>query len=126
VSPYVDPAEQLAVELYVQDIGASAEFYEGLGFRLVRREGKFAELGWEKSRLFLEEVKGQPDPPDTPVANIRILVRDVDSYWDKCRELGLLVIRAIEDRPYGLRDFTVLSPDGIGLRFATKLKPAQR
>ncbi len=28
---------------------------------------------------------------------------------------------AIGNRYYGLRDFTVVSPDGIGLRFASKL-----
>jgi hypothetical protein len=36
--------------------------------------------------------------------------------------MHLPVIRAIGDRYYGLRDFTVVSPDGIGLRFASYLK----
>jgi hypothetical protein len=49
------------------------------------------------------------------------MVSDVDRYWKLCQELKLPVKRKIGDRYYGLRDFTVVSPDGIGLRFASKL-----
>jgi hypothetical protein len=55
------------------------------------------------------------------VANVRIMVGDVDRYWKLCQEMKLPVKREIGNRYYGLRDFTVVSPDGIGLRFASKL-----
>lgn len=122
--PYVEASEQLIVELYVRDIKASTAFYERLGFRVVRQEPTFVELGWENSRLYLEQVPGQPPPPATLVANVRIMVPDVDRYWKLCRELKLPVKHAIGDRYYGLRDFTVVAPDGIGLRFASKLAQA--
>lgn len=35
--------------------------------------------------------------------------------------MGVQVIRPVENRSYGLRDFTIAGPDGIGLRFATRL-----
>ncbi len=35
--------------------------------------------------------------------------------------MNLTVVKEIADRDYGLRDFTVVSPDGIGLRFASRL-----
>jgi hypothetical protein len=88
----------------------------------VRKEPDFVELGWDDSRLYLEQLAGQPAPPTTLVANVRIMVPDVDRYWKLCQEMKLTVKRAIGDRYYGLRDFTVVSPDGIGLRFASKLK----
>ena len=119
---YVKSSEQLVVELYVRSIKESTAFYEKLGFKALRREPTFVELGWEDSRLFLEQLPGQPAPPTTLVANIRIMVPDVDRYWDQCTKLGLHVKRRIGDRDYGLRDFTVVSPDGIGLRFASTLK----
>jgi catechol 2,3-dioxygenase-like lactoylglutathione lyase family enzyme len=119
---YVEAAEQLIVEIYVCDIKQSTAFYERLGFKAVRKEPTFVELGWDDSRLYLEQLADQPAPPTTLVANVRIMVPDVDRYWKLCQEMKLPVKRAIGDRYYGLRDFTVVSPDGIGLRFASKLK----
>ena len=54
--------------------------------------------------------------------NVRIVVPDVDRLWAVVGRLGFVVERPIEDRAYGLRDFTVLDPDGFGLRFATPLR----
>jgi len=118
---YVDSGEQLVVELYVRNVQESTAFYEKLGFKALRKEPTFVELGWENSRLFLEQFPNQPAPPATLVANIRIMVPDVDRYWKICGEMQLPVKNPIANRYYGLRDFTVVSPDGIGLRFASKL-----
>lgn len=112
---YVQPNEQLVVELCVQNLRRSVDFYERLGFRIKRREAHFAELVWEDSRLFIEEIPKQPVPPKVPTANVRIMVPDVDRYWALTREMKLPVIRPLEDRYYGLRDFTVLSADGVAL-----------
>ena len=117
---YVEAREQLIVELYVRDVKRSTAFYEQLGFTVVRKEPTFVELGWDDSRMYLEQIPGQPAPPETVVANVRIMVADVDRYWKLCQQMKLPVKRAIGDRYYGLRDFTVVSPDGIGLRFASK------
>lgn len=118
---YVAADEQLVVEIYVRDVKRSAAFYEKLGFKIRRREPLFVELGWDDSRLYLEQIPGQPAPPKTLVANIRIMVPDVDRCWTQCGELKLPVVKPIADRDYGLRDFTVASPDGVGLRFASRL-----
>jgi len=121
-SKYVEAPEQLIVEIYVRDVKRSTAFFEQLGFAVVRGEPTFVELGWDDSRLYLEQLPAQPNPPATMVANIRIMVSDVDRYWRLCQEMKLPVKRAIGDRYYGLRDFTVVAPDGIGLRFASKLR----
>lgn len=118
---YVEAAEQLVVELFVRNVKKSAAFYEQLGFKVIRKEPTFVELGWDDSRLFLQQIPAQPKPPATLVANIRIMVPDVDLYWKLCRKMKLPVRHAVGDRNYGLRDFIVVSPDGIGLRFASKL-----
>jgi len=118
---YVEADEQLVVEIYVRDVKQSAAFYEKLGFKIRRKEPGFVELGWESSRLFFEQIPGQPAPPKTLVANIRVMVPDVDRYWTLCGDMKLPVVKPIADRDYGLRDFTVVSPDGVGLRFASRL-----
>ena len=109
------------VEIHVRDVEASARFYRTFGFQLLRTEPDFAELLWDKSRLLLEGVAGQPEPPGTVMANMRIMVPDVERYWHMVQEMGLRVVRTLGERDYGLREFTVVSPDGLGLRFATRL-----
>jgi hypothetical protein len=66
-----------------------------------------------------------PLPPQDPVGNIRIMVPNVDDYWTLSRNLGARIIRPIENRGYGLRDFTIAGPDDLGLRFATHLTDVQ-
>ena len=113
--------EQLVLELYTRTLSASVEFYQRFGFRLVRAESHFVELAWDRTQLYLEEVEDAPEPGGRTVGNVRVLVPDVDRYWALAQELGCTVIRPIEDRYYGLRDFTIAGPDGVGLRFATRL-----
>lgn len=120
-SNYVPSNEQLAVEIYVRDLRLSLEFYQKLGFKLLRQEQAFAELAWEDSRLMLEEFKQMPSPPPFPLANIRVMVPNVDEYRALAKEIGARIFREIGDRYYGLRDFTLVGPDGIGIRFATGL-----
>lgn len=117
----VELAEQLVVEIMVRDLDRSLAFYTALGFTLERRDGGFAALRWEDRWLFLDQRDDLPALLGPARANVRILTADVDKVWATAQTLGLPVERPIADRYYGLRDFTVLDPDGFGLRFATPL-----
>jgi catechol 2,3-dioxygenase-like lactoylglutathione lyase family enzyme len=127
---YIDSTEQLVTEILVKDIHVSTAFYLRLGFQLLRDGGDFVELIWEEHRLFLAElsafrdvgnVTSQP-PPQFPLANVRVMVADVDHYWKLANEIGARIVVPIADRYYGLRDFTIADPDGFGVRFASKLQ----
>jgi catechol 2,3-dioxygenase-like lactoylglutathione lyase family enzyme len=123
----IDPAqpmpmnEQLILELYTSNIAASVAFYQQFGFRLLRTEPHFVELGWDQTQIYLEETADAPEPNGRIVGNIRVLVPDVDRYWTLTQGLGCTIIKPIEDRYYGLRDFTIAGPDGVGLRFASRV-----
>jgi catechol 2,3-dioxygenase-like lactoylglutathione lyase family enzyme len=119
-TPWVDPTEQLVVEVFVRDLERSLRFYQGLGFELYERHGRFAGLRWEGHRFFLHERPDLPSP-GTPVANVRVMVPDVDACWRRYVAMGARVVAPIGDRDYGLRDFTIADPDGFGVRFATRL-----
>ncbi len=121
LAPHVHPTEQLVVELFVRDIGRSTAFYRKLGFELLRDDGSFVELTWEGNRLFLDEHGDLPEVPGPPQANVRVLVGDVDAWWARAKALDAPVLRSIADRHYGLRDFTILDPDGFGVRFGSRL-----
>jgi catechol 2,3-dioxygenase-like lactoylglutathione lyase family enzyme len=117
-APFVEPGHQLVVEVYVRDLARSLAFYASLGFELRRRTPGFAELEWEGHLFFLDE---RPDlvPPPGPLANVRVMVPDVDTRWRRVQAAGVPVVVPIGDRGYGLRDFTVADPDGFGIRFAS-------
>jgi len=126
---YVDSSQQLVTEILVRDIGRSTAFYRSLGFELARDGGDFVELSWEGSFLYLAELSAFPDSPRSPApsapafppANVRVMVPDVDRLWALANEVGATVVIPVDDRYYGLRDFTIADPDGFGVRFATLL-----
>lgn len=128
-SRYVDPTEQLVVEIVVRDIERSVAFYRSLGFVLLRDGGDFVELTWEGHRLFLADISAfhgagpaeVTPPPGFPLANVRVMVPNVDEWWGVASDVGARVIVPIGDRYYGLRDFTIADPDGFGVRFASLL-----
>ena len=130
MSRYVDPTEQLVTEIVVKDIRRSVDFYRRLGFKLLRDGGDFVELTWEDHRLFLAELSAFRDAqgtvpaatPPFPLANVRVMVPNVDEYWKLVTEIGARIIIPLADRYYGLRDFTVVDPDGFGVRFANVLR----
>ncbi len=119
--PYVDPTEQLVVELFVRDARRTRAFFERLGFEVLEDRGNFVVLAWEGHRLFLDEQPDLPPPPPVPQANVRVMVADVDGAWERARAVGAHVLVPIQDRAYGLRDFTILDPDGFGVRFGSRL-----
>jgi catechol 2,3-dioxygenase-like lactoylglutathione lyase family enzyme len=119
---YVDPTEQLVVELSVGNLTRSVSFYRGLGFDLVREEERFAVLAWEGHQLFLQQADHLTEPAATAVINLRVMVPDVDQFWQRATELGPRIIVPIGDRRYGLRDFTIADPDGFELRFGSWLR----
>ncbi len=119
---YVDSTDQLVTEIFVRDIRQSTEFYRRLGFELVRDDGDFVELTWEGHLLFLDERPDMGPVPDAPQANVRVMVPDVDRFWEVAKQMGARVLAPIEDNYYGLRDFAIADPDGFAVRFATRLE----
>jgi catechol 2,3-dioxygenase-like lactoylglutathione lyase family enzyme len=117
--------DQLVVEVMVRDLDRSLAFYTALGFKLERRDGDFAALRWEGREFFLDQRPDLPSWSGPSRANVRILTSDVDAVWVAVQKLDAPVERTIADRYYGLRDFTVLDPDGFGIRFAGPL-PRER
>jgi catechol 2,3-dioxygenase-like lactoylglutathione lyase family enzyme len=114
------------VEVYVRNLDLALGFYRSLGFEVVSREGGFATVAWEGHELFLDE---QPrfEPPPSPQANVRVMVPDVDAWWERANGTGARVLAPIADRDYGLRDFTIADLDGFGIRFAARIEgPEER
>jgi catechol 2,3-dioxygenase-like lactoylglutathione lyase family enzyme len=121
MTTYVPAVQQLVVEIFVRDAARSRAFYEQLGFAVAEDRGTFVVLTWEGHELFLDQRADLPAPSAVPQANVRVMVADVDAYWHRARDAAAQVLAPIVDRVYGLRDFTILDPDGFGLRFGSLL-----
>jgi len=119
---YVDPTEQLILEIYSRNLKRSIAFFSSLGFEIAREEPDFAELKWEDSRIYIEETNDPSLGSSALAGNIRIMVPDVDRFWNLIQGLNPRVVKPIGDRGYGLRDFTIAGPDGVGVRFGTRIQ----
>ena len=107
---------QGVVEIVGPELEALLGFYLLIGFELERRNGDFAVVHWQGTRLFLA---GNADAAVTECwRSLRIMVDNVDAKWDEANRLRLEINNPIADRPYGLRDFVLKDPAGFGLRFA--------
>ena len=85
---YVPTTAQLVVEVFARDIEVSKRFYTRLGFALAEDRGDFVTLTWEGHQLYLDAHPNQPEVPKEPQANMRIMVPNVDDYWQIAQDLG--------------------------------------
>lgn len=110
--------------LRVTDYARSREFYTaGLGFRV---DGEhrfaphlpvFATVSRDGLVLYLTEHTG--DCP--PGALVHLFVPDVDAWYADLVDRGVPVHEAPNESIEGLRDMTVLDPDGNQIRVCTRL-----
>ncbi|HLY61860.1 MAG TPA: VOC family protein [Terriglobia bacterium] len=117
--PFIE-CEQAHAGLAVNDIAAAIDFYtEKLGFTLGFTWGEpptFAGVNFGKVQMFLR--KGTPDPKGCLVY---FFVGDADELYEFHRGNGVEIAEPIEDRPYGIRDYTLRDLHGYSLTFGHNL-----
>ena len=119
--PFVD-CEQIHAGLAVSDLAAAVEFYtKQLGFQQAFSWGEpptFAGVNLGKVQMFLE--KGSPTPSSETGA-VYFIVGDADQLYEFHRANGVEIAQVIDDRPYGIRDYTVRDMYGYYLVFGHQL-----
>lgn len=102
--------------LAVQDLGRSRRFYlDVLGFG----EDPISSPGWsflskDAFHLMLGECRDEVAASATGNHSwfVHLLVDDVDTYYQQVRARGAEILSPPADRPYGLREFVLCTPDG--------------
>ncbi|HXB69936.1 MAG TPA: VOC family protein [Candidatus Acidoferrales bacterium] len=119
--PFIE-CEQMRAGLAVSDIPTAVEFYvKKLGFQQAFTWGEpptFAGVNLGEVQMFLG--KGTPTP-SSETAAVNFLVGDADQLYEFHRANGAEIVQAIDDRPYGIRDYTVRDPYGYYLVFGHHL-----
>ena len=117
--------DQLHPGIEVRDLTAAIDFYVNkLGFFQAFTWGEpptFAGVNLGRVQIFLKQ--GTPTPSANTAA-ASFLVDDVDALYEFHRANGIPIAAAIDDRPYGIRDYAVRDADGYYLSFGQHLMAA--
>ena len=115
--------------LAVKDLAASARYYlEVLGF-----QRDFAVEGWEflslgNFKVMLGECRDEV--PASAIGNhsyfAHVLVENVDELFHAYDERGAKFLFRAQDKPWGLREFGVETPDGHRLCFGQTINAQPR
>jgi catechol 2,3-dioxygenase-like lactoylglutathione lyase family enzyme len=117
--PSID-CEQHHASLAVSDVRAAVEFYtKRLGFWSPFMEGNpptMAGVNLGSAQIFLE--RGTPSPEG---CSVYFVVGDADELHEFHRSRGIEIAQPLDDRPYGLRDYTARDLHGYRLTFGHRL-----
>lgn len=114
--------------LAVQDASASARFYvDKLGFAEDFRVDGWVFLSRGACRLRLGHC-----PDAIPMSQVPdhswfayLHVRDAAALYQQCVAAGVQVWHPLADKPWGLREFAIVSPDGHRVVFGEELPAAE-
>jgi hypothetical protein len=117
------------LELGTQHVAEYVEYFRTVvGFELIQQQQGFATLessvaqlllmdprGWPKGHPFYEKTTGSGQGIGIEIG---LVVADLDkTFAAAVKQKGWPISTGIVRRPWGVRDFRVLSPDGYYLRF---------
>ena|SRR5437868_2662347 len=93
----------------------SKRFYEDLGFSLAWDSDGLACFRHGNSAFLLQDFYNQDHAGNFMM---HLLVEDVEAWWDHVQKSGLVTKYGVTaeppaDRPWAMRDFTIVDPTGV-------------
>lgn len=109
-----------------RDFEKSKQFYTDLGFSIPWSSDELAYLHAGNTSFLLQRFHVEEHSANFMM---HLLVEDVDAWWQHVESQQLAQkygIRAEppEDRPWGIRDFTLSDPTGVLWRIGQNIQPA--
>jgi catechol 2,3-dioxygenase-like lactoylglutathione lyase family enzyme len=101
--------------LAVHSIRESTEFYVGiLGFHVVHEDPGWIFVARDNCMIMLGECPDDMHPSQLGCHNYFAYLRvdDVDAYHAELQGKGLQPLDAVTDKPWGMREFGIKTPDG--------------
>jgi catechol 2,3-dioxygenase-like lactoylglutathione lyase family enzyme len=124
-------ARAMAIEanhyvLAVHDVKASAKFYvEKLGFEVVSEPAGWIFVKRDNVMIMLGEC-----PDDMPASDLGchsyfayLRVEDADAWFAEIKSKRAEMLSQIEDKPWGMREFAVRTPDGHRITIGQRIEP---
>ena len=119
-------------ELFVREMGVAVAFYtEVMGFDLLREEPGYSSLRRGEVILGLGPISKLPTEGGYFTRGIAehrrglgveivLEVDDLDAYHARILASEYEIFEPLRERPWGLRDFRVVDPDGYYLRITSR------
>lgn len=97
-----------------KDFELSKQFYQDIGFTMASEGGGIAYFHFENSSFLLQNFCAENFAENFMM---HLLVEDVDSWWQKVQESGVVnkygvKLWPIELQPWRMRDFCITDPSG--------------
>ena len=118
--PTASPAQfiQGAPALHVKDVQATKQYYlDVLGFRSDFGDENYCVVWRDNSAIHLAKADRNPSG-----VHLFQWVKDADAIYEEVMEKGAHVVVELEDRPYGVRDFTIVDPNGVEIIFGQDIE----
>lgn len=123
--------ETVRFELFSRDVATSIRFFtDVLGFAASGNDPSYIELRLGSVVIGLAGVEGLPGGHPLRPRNgderlglgVEIVIEtdDVDAAYGRALDSGYGVAAELRERPWGLRDFRVVSPDGYYVRVTSR------
>lgn len=111
--------------LAVKDLAVEAAYYiDKLGF-----ERDFTAPGWEflsfgDFKVMLGECSDEMSAEATGNHSwyAHVIVENVDTVFEEFSERGAQILSPIENKPWGIREFSVVTPDGHRIGFGQMIE----
>ena len=111
--------------LAVHNARKAAKFYvEALGFQIVDEPPGWVFVRKDNCLVMLGECPDDMRPSDLGCHNYFAYLRvdDADAYHAQLKGKGVPSVREIEDKPWGMREFGVTTPDGHRIMIGQTIK----
>ena len=98
-----------------KDFELSKQFYKDLGFTMASEGGGIAYFHFGQVSFLLQDFCAEAFAENFMM---HILVEDVQAWWEQVQHSGVLEkygvqVTALEDQPWGMRDFCLYDPSGV-------------
>lgn len=100
--------------LAVHDLTASAKFFQDLGFRIVQEPEGWIFASRDNTMVMLGECRDAISPGALGDHSYfgYLRVDDADAFYEEVKAAGARILSQIETKPWGMREFSVASPEG--------------
>ena len=106
-----------------KDFSISRQFYLDLGFTLASDSDGIAYFHHGDASFLLQDSY---DEGQAKGMRMHLLVENVDAWWTHVQDCGIarnygVEVTNIEERPWRMRDFTLIDPSGVLWRIAQNI-----
>ena len=106
--------------IHVPDVGATAAWYQALGFEVVDTNEDEGEIDWVMltwgDTVIMFNAGGRPTNADRREVDLYVTTDDIDILHQRLRD-RVDVVEAPHETFYGMREFTVRDPNGFWVTF---------